>query len=167
MEIKKEILINKPIAEAWEVLGNQFTTAYLWARGLDHSKGSGKPLFEGASCNNRTCEVAGFGTIEEEIRMFDAKNHILSYEVIKGFPGFIASAINTWKLEDLGYRTKVTMHLKMETKGLMGILMGPMMKMKLNKTVDGAIEDFKIFVETGAPSAQKQLEMLKLSKKIA
>lgn len=89
MDIKKEITINKPVSEAWDVLGNQFTEAHKWARGLDHVEGSGKPKFEGANCSNRTCEVRGFGTIQEEIKMFDSKNHVLAYEVLKGFPGFI------------------------------------------------------------------------------
>lgn len=167
MDIRKEILVNKPIAEAWDVLGNEFADAYKWARGLDHSIGSGKPTFEGASCNNRTCEVPGFGTIQEEIRTFDAKNHVLAYEVVKGFPGFISSAINTWTLQQVGNQTKVSMHMKMETKGLIGAIMGPMMKMKLNKTIEGVIEDFKHYVETGTPSLQKEKEMLKLSKKAA
>lgn len=167
MEIFKEIVVDKPIEEAWDVLGNQFSNAYKWARGLDHSKGYGQPIFEGASCNNRTCEVPGFGTIQEEIRMFDHNNHVLSYEVVKGFPGFISSAINTWKLEELGNGTKVSMHLKMETKGIMGIIMGPMMKMKLNKTIEGVIKDFKHYVEKGIPSPEKEKELLKLSKKAA
>jgi len=114
MEIRKEITINKPVVEAWDVLGNQFTDAYKWARGLDHSVGSGKPTFEGANCSTRTCEVPGFGTIKEEIRKFDAQNHILAYEVVKGFPGFITTAINTWSLQKVGNETKVSMHMTMQ-----------------------------------------------------
>ena len=167
MEIIKEITINKPITEAWDVLGNKFTEAHKWARGLDHSVGLGKPKFEGANCSNRTCEVPGFGTIQEEIKMFDSKNHVLAYEVLKGFPGFITSAINTWSLNKVEKQTKVTMHIKMGTKGLKGAIMGPMMKIKLNKTVEGVLQDFKIFVETGKVSQQKQKELAKYLKKAA
>ncbi len=167
MEIIKEITINKPVTEAWDVLGNQFTEAHKWARGLDHSVGSGKPKFKGASCNNRTCEVPGFGTIEEEIKKFDAQNHVLAYEVVKGFPGFITSAINTWSLHQVGHQTKVRMHMKMQTNGFKGAIMGPLMKMKLNKTVEGVLQDFKIFVETGRVSQQKEKELAKLLKEVA
>lgn len=167
MEIKKEITINKPAEEAWDVLGNQFTETHKWARGLDHVEGSGQPKFEGASCSNRTCEVPGFGTIQEEIKKFDAQNHILQYEVLEGFPGFITSAINTWTLRQVRNQTIVSMHMKMETKGLKGAIMGPMMKMQLNKTVEGVLQDFKIFVETGKVSEQKEKELAKYLKKAA
>ncbi len=161
MEIKKEIIINRPVEDVWEVLGNQFTTAFTWARGLTHSEGFGKPKFEGATCSNRTCEVSGFGTIQEDLKMFDARNHVLSYEVVKGFPGFITSAINTWSLQKTGNQTRVRMHLKMQVKGFKGAIMGPMMKIQLNKTVSGVIEDLKIYVETGNPSPSKQKELAK------
>ena len=167
MEIKKEILINRPIQEVWEVLGNQFSTAHKWARGLTHSEGFGKPKFNGAECNNRTCEVPGFGTIHEEIKKFDVQNYVLAYEVVKGFPGFITSAVNIWTLERKGRNTLVRMHMNMQTKGFKGIIMGPMMKMQLNKIVAGVIEDLKIFVETGNPSDYKQKELEKTQKKVA
>lgn len=167
MEIKKEILIDKPIDDVWDVLGNQFSSAYKWARGLDHSTGHGKPRFSGAEHSNRTCEVSGFGTIQEEIRKYDANNHILAYEVTKGFPGFITSAVNTWSLSKAGNHTKVKMHMKVQTQGIKGIIMGMMMKMQLNKTVAGVIEDLKTYVETGLPSKIKQKEMAKIQKKAA
>ena len=60
--------------------------------------------------------------------MFDTKNHILEYEVIKGFPGFIKQGINRWDLKRISNeKTKVSMHFKGETQGLMGLIMGPMM----------------------------------------
>ncbi|MEO1033474.1 MAG: SRPBCC family protein [Bacteroidota bacterium] len=167
MEIKKEIVINRPIQEVWEVLGNQFTTAYKWARGLTHSEGFGKPKFDGAECSNRTCEVLGFGKIQEDIKKFDSKNYVLQYEVVKGFPDFITSAVNTWALERKGSNTLVSMHMKMQTKGFKGAIMGPMMKIQLNKTVAGVIEDLKIFVGTGNPSDYKQKELAKNRKKVA
>ena len=63
MEIKIEIVNNRLIQEVWEVLGNQFTSAYKWAIGLTHFEGFGKPEFDGAECSNRTCEVPGVRTI--------------------------------------------------------------------------------------------------------
>ncbi len=167
MNISKEIIVKRPVDEVWEVLGNQFADAYKWARGLDYSKGHGEARFDGAPVNNRTCEVQGFGQIEEELKRFDARNYVLSYEVTDGFPGFIDSAINTWTLTSHGMSTKVTMDMQMETKGLMGAIMGPMMKMNLSKLVAGVIEDFKAYLETGRPSEFKAKEIAKAMKKAA
>ncbi|MBV6644060.1 MAG: SRPBCC family protein [Cyclobacteriaceae bacterium] len=166
MNIKKEIIVNKPAKEVWEVLGDQFPDAYKWARGLDHSQGHGDP-FDGTPCNNRTCEVPGFGKIQEAIRKFDSNKHILAYEVTHGFPGFIASAVNTWKLTPQGFNTKVEMNMEMQTKGIKGAIMGPMMKMNLSKTVAGVLSDLKTYVETGEPSEQKAKEIAKASMKAA
>jgi len=107
MEFKREIIIDRPINEVWEVLGNQFGDAYKWASGLMHSEALGAPKIEGAVCNNRACEVKGFGKIREVIRKFDAKNYVLQYEVIEGFPGFVKQAINTWSLSQNGNKTKL------------------------------------------------------------
>ncbi|MEQ9297125.1 MAG: SRPBCC family protein [Cyclobacteriaceae bacterium] len=167
MDIRQEIIVNRPAAEVWEVLGNQFSDAYKWARGLDHSKGHGTPSFDDAPCGNRTCQVPGFGQIEEVIRKFESENHVLSYEVTKGFPGFISSAVNTWTLVPQGLSTKVMMHMQMQTTGIKGALMGPMMKMNLNKLITGVVKDFKTYVETGKPSAQKAKEIAKALKKAA
>lgn len=167
MEIKKEIVIDQSIEQVWGILGNQFTDAYKWARGLDHSEGHGTPTFEGASCSNRTCEVPGFGTIQEVIRKFDTKNYVLAYEVSEGFPDFISSAINTWSLSRVDGKTKVNMHLKMETNGFKGTIMGPMMKLQLSKLISGVVQDLKIYAETGKPSQQKEKELAKYLKKAA
>lgn len=167
MEVRKEITVNKPVSEVWNVLGGQFSDAHKWARGLDFSQGSGTPKFQGAAHNNRTCEVPGFGTIQEEIIKFDTHNHILAYEVVKGFPGFIASAINTWALQPVGNQTIVSAHMVMQTKGFKGAIMGPMMKMQLKKTLEGVLQDLKIFVETGKVSQQKEKELNKRLRKSA
>ena len=114
MEVRKEITVNQAIDQVWDILGNQYASAYKWARGLYHSEGFGKPKLAGASCNNRTCDTS-FGVIQEEIRTFDTQKYILEYEVIKGFPRFIKQGVNKWNLTkvDAG-RTKVMMHFKGE-----------------------------------------------------
>lgn len=167
MDVKKEIAVNKPISEVWEVLGNQYADAYKWARGLYHSEGFGAPKLEGASCNNRTCDTS-FGRIQEEIRVFDSNNYILEYEVIKGFPGFIKQGINKWTLTKVNDRqTKVVMHFKGETQGFLGIIMGPMMGYQLKKNLGDVLGDFKYYVETGKPSPGKLKDAEKYAKKAA
>lgn len=136
MEIKKSIIINRPAAVVWEVLGTQFGVAYKWASGLNHSESYGKPELESAHCNDRSCELPT-GNIKEVIRTFDTKNYALAYEVLEDFPFFVDKGINHWKLTELGGQTEVNMHLKITTKGFVGKLMGPMMK--LHRCMSGMI----------------------------
>lgn len=165
MEVKKEIIINKPIDEVWEVLGNQYGEAYKWARGLYHSEAHGKPKINGAVCSNRACDTS-FGKLREEVKVFQP-NKQLSYEVIEGFPSFVETGINNWYLSKLDdNRTKVTMHFQGKTTGIMGAIMGPMMKMNLKKGLGQALSDFKYYVENGKPSPEKIKDKKKNSKKL-
>lgn len=154
MEVQKEIIVNKSVQEVWEVLGNQYAQAYKWARGLYHSEGEGAPLIPGATCNNRSCDTS-FGQIREEVRVFEP-NQQLSYEVIEGFPGFVKKGVNNWYIKEVSPgKTKVQMHFVGDTQGLMGMVMGPMMKMQLSKGLGEVLGDFKYYVEQGRPSPEK------------
>jgi len=157
MNFHKEIIINKPIAEVWEVLGPQFGEAHVWASGVYHSNSFGEPVKQGATCSNRSCETS-FGKITEDLRIMDNKNHILEYEVVEGFPFFVETAINNWSLTEMGDKTKVTMKTEVRTKGIFGAIMSPMMKMQMGGLLQNAIEDFKIYLETGQISDRKAKE---------
>ena len=165
MEFKREINIDKPIDAVWEILGNQFGDAYKWASGLNYSKAFSPPRIQGAPSNNRSCELPS-GKIKEVLKKFDSKNHILEYEVIEGFPFFVDMAINNWKLTEISpERTKVDMHLVVKTKGFVGSIMNPMMKMQLTKQIQHIPNDLKHFLETGEPSTHKVKELKKLMSK--
>ena len=100
--------------------------------------------------------------------IFDPQHYRLQYEVIDGFPGFVKSGINTWTLKELaGDKTQVDVHFIAVLGGLMGTIMKPMMKWQLSSTFDQVLEDFKVYVETGKPSAKKAKELRKLAKKAA
>lgn len=155
MEIDQEIIINKPIEEVWEILGNQYSDAYKWASGLYHSEGYGRPVLEGTSCSSRACETS-FGNLKEEIRVFDAENYQLSYEVMEGFPSFVKSGVNNWYLTEIEPgKTKVDIRFRGVTTGLMGAIMRPVMKRQLSSTLEDIVEDFRHYVETGMPSPHK------------
>ncbi|OAV45179.1 SRPBCC family protein [Lewinella sp. 4G2] len=160
MEIKTTFTVNKPIDQVWDVLGNDFGGAAKWASGLYHSEGYGAPQIEGAACNNRACDT-DFGKIKEVIKTFDAKHYHLAYAVIEGFPGFVKSGVNNWRLTPKGNQTQVDIHFIGELQGVMGFLMKPMMKMKLGGAIKQAGKDFKHYVETGKPSAKKAKELKK------
>ena len=167
MEFKREIIINQPIDKVWDILGNQFGEAYKWASGINHSDGFGTPKLNDAPCNNRACELPS-GKIKEVVRKFDLRKYELEYEVIEGFPFFVDSGVNNWKLTPLSSnKTKVNMHLVINTKGLVGKMMAPMMKMQLKKQIAHIPNDLKHFVETGQPSENKAKELSKISKQAA
>ena len=167
MEFKRKIIVNKPINAVWEILGNQFGDAYKWASGLNYSEAFNVPKIDGAPSNNRACELPS-GNIKEEIRKFDPVKNVLEYEVIEGFPFFVDQAINNWQLSKISTnKTKVDMHLIVKTKGLIGSIMSPMMKMQLKKQLAHIPNDLKQFVETGNPSDHKAKELKKLTNKVA
>lgn len=163
MEIKKEITIHQPIEKVWDILGNQFGQAYLWASSLNHSEGYNAPSLEQAPCNNRACSTTQ-GNIKEVIRQFDPQNYVLAYEVIEGFPFFVQQGINTWKLTQKGQHTVVNIHLVIKTTGLVGTLMAPMMKLQMNGLLSQVAQDLKHYAETGQPSPNKAKELKKLAK---
>lgn len=166
MEFKREIIINKPIAAVWDILANQYGDAHKWVSGLNHSNEYGSPIIEGAHCSNRACETSQ-GKIKEVITKFDAKSHELEYEVIEGFPFFVEVGKNNWKLHRVGQKTQVNMNLTIQTKGFVGMIMTPMMKLQMNKITTNAINDLKHYAETGKPSPLKAKELKKLQKKAA
>ncbi|CAH0999176.1 hypothetical protein LEM8419_00473 [Neolewinella maritima] len=167
MEIKRTFTVDRPIEKVWDVLGNDFGGAAKWATGLYHSEGYGAPQLAGASCNNRACDT-NQGKIKEVIRVFDVDNHHLAYAVIEGFPGFVKSGVNNWRLTDLGDgRTRVDIHFIAVLQGLLGTIMRPMMGWQLGRVFDQALADFKIYVETGKPSSAKAKELAGRSGKAA
>lgn len=166
MKFQNELVINKPINEAWQVLGPQFGQAQKWASGVYHSNSYGEPIKEGATCSNRSCETS-FGKITENLNIMDNENYILEYEVVEGFPFFVETAINNWSLTKMGNKTKVTMKTEVRTKGVFGAIMTPMMKMQMGGLLKNAIDDFKIYLETGDISDRKKKENAKMAKKAA
>lgn len=63
---------------------------------------------------------------------------------------------NTWRLKPISNNeTEVTMQIEMQTSGIMGTIMKPLMKMQMGGMASLTISDFKHFVETGRPSIKK------------
>lgn len=166
MEFKREIIINKPIENVWEILGNQFGSACEWASGINHSNTYGQSNLPDTPWNNRACDTTS-GKIKEELTMFNPANYELEYKVLEGFPFFVDLGKNNWKLTKVGPTTKVSMHMTIITKGIVGRLMSPMMKMQINKLADNVINDLKHYTETGKPSPMKAKELKNLAKQAA
>lgn len=155
MIIEKEIIVNKNIANAWQVLGTEFANANVWASPLSHSEGSGAE-FNGSECNERSCDIKGMGKTRERLLQFSNDNHSLSYVVEQGMPSMVKYATNSWSLSSLGQnKTKLKMKMNITLGGVMGFMMQPMMKMMMSKMGNTLLADYKYYVENGRPSEAK------------
>ena len=167
-EIENEIVVNVSAEELWEMIGPGFIEVYKWSSNVDHAVGSGESEFEGAVCTDRKCDVniKGFSSVSENLYKYDQTNMVLAYAVTEGMPGFVTKAINEWSVIPLGNnRSKLVMKAQMGTKGLMGSLMGGMMKKKMGETLVTILNDAKVYAETGEQSEAKKARVEQLAKK--
>ncbi len=155
MVIEREITINSSIKKAWQVLGPEFANAYKWGSAINHSEGSGTGI-NGATCSHRGCDVSGMGKIKEEIIKYSEDNHLLSYQINEGMPSMVKYATNTWQLTEIApKKTILKMKMELTVGGLIGLIMKPMMKMKMGKMATNTADDFKHYVETDKPHPRK------------
>lgn len=156
MIIEKEILIEKSIEEAWEVLGLDFAGAYKWASAVNHSEAVGDN-FNGTVCTERGCSTT-MGGIKERLLAFSNDDYSLKYEVVEGKPQMIAYATNSWKLSVIEPH-KCVLNIKMEiiTKGFWGSFLQPILKIKMASMGQDFVEDFKYYVENKKPHPRKTL----------
>lgn len=156
MKITTEIFINKPTLDVWEIVGNQFGSAHIWASALTHTEGSGRKMTEQVS-ENRTCDVKGMGRIREKLLEFDPNNFALTYEVTNGFPFFVERGINRWTMTPEGSSTRLQSVAEITIQGFVGMLMAPLMKMQMKRLMHRLLEDLKHYVETGVPHPRKAI----------
>lgn len=155
MRIETEVMVNRPARAVWAVLGEQFGEAHLWGSALLHSRGHGKPLHQQV-CESRTCDVKGMGRIHERLLDFDPERFALAYEVVEGFPFFVARGVNRWTLTPEGKQaTKVYSLATITTRGVIGALMAPMLKMQMASLMRRSVEELKHYVEHGSPHPRK------------
>lgn len=154
MVIEKEIIVNKNIHDAWNVLGVDFANASKWASAVNHSVGSGNN-FNGATCSERGCSTT-MGSIKEKLYEYSNEKFSLAYEVAEGMPSMVKHATNSWKLIEVG-NNKCKLLIKMDIKmgGFFGSLLQPIMKIQMSKMGDHLVEDFAYYVEKGIPHPRK------------
>lgn len=89
----------------------------------------------------------------------------LAYDVLEGMPKMMAKARNKWKVTSVGLnKTKVIMDAEFGVQGLMGKLMIGMMKKKMNELLSIALNDLKVYAETGMVSDIKRSRLEQLAK---
>ena len=172
----KEVKMSKPVAinvsadALWEIIGPGFADAGKWSTAVDHSAGHGEGKFDGAICDTRSCDLSakGFESVNEQITEYDLSNRTMAFDVIEGMPGFVTYMNNRTVITDHGEgQSKAELRITMHMKPFTGWLLGGMLKKNLNNLLDSALDDLKVFAETGKPSARKQSRMKKLAAKAA
>jgi hypothetical protein len=151
MIIKKEISINKSIQDVWEVLGNQFGEISVWSSLIKESKVYGDSKIKGLNYSIRETNTVK-GITKQEMTSFNPEQHSLSYKALSGTPSFIKGVNAKWFLSKLNDNsTQLTMSAAIETKGIMGIVLGPVVKIKFGKLGDELMDDLKYYLENGSP----------------
>jgi len=143
--VQNTIEINAPVSQAWNKI-SKLDQVDQWLDGVNeahfhtaHHEGVGA---------GRTCDIEGFGTlVETAVQWEDRKGFTLS---IEGMPALVEQALGSWSLAPDGPdKTLATMTVEVSTRfGLLGKAAERLMlKPKFAKTVVGATESFKRYVE--------------------
>jgi hypothetical protein len=83
---------------------------------------------------------------------FNPKQYSLSYKALSGTPFFIKGVNAKWFLSKLNDNSiQLTMSAAIETKGIMGIILDPVVKIKFGKLGDELMDDLKYYLENGSP----------------
>ena len=154
MRIVKKLLIEKPVEEVWEVLGNQFGKIDRWASLISHSEVSGPSKISGVDYSIRSTKTTQ-GDTQQELTSFNPKKHSISYKSISGTPAIIKQVMAHWSLENRGEKsTHLVLDFTVKMKGL-GFFFAPLAKIKLGKVGDVLLDDFKYYLENGKPHQRK------------
>jgi len=169
IDIKQSIEVNTNAAKAWELIGPNFVNIAEWGPGINKSwKNDSLPSkFENAPAGGRFCDVNGFGKMDERIIHYDSSKHEISWSAEgEKIPGFVSGLQNQLKVEAIGDTTcKVSTNITANTSGIMGALMGGMMKKNLAKLINRFLNDWKTYAETGEVSEHKKRQMAKFAQK--
>ena len=105
-----------------------------------------------------------FSKISEELIEYSDSDRVLAYGAKEGLPGFVLMAQNRWEIIEVGPgQSQIRMTITMHMKPFMGTLMGGMFRKNLNNTINGVMEDLKIYAETGTISEAKRQRVADLA----
>lgn len=156
MNIIVNVSIAKPIADVWEVMGNQFGQAAVWSSNFKTSAPGGEAKFEGLDYSRRDTTTDRGNTIQE-LTAFDPANYSLSYVITAGAPPIAQVAGATWSLNAASdSSTEVHLDFVMEPKMELSPEMEAKIRMGLTQSVQVLGEELKYYLETGTPHPNNQ-----------
>jgi len=155
LQFNEEITIEASIEEAWEVMGQQFTEPHTWSSNFLTSQPGGEPKLKGLVYRHRATTTKN-GDNWQELDAFSPSNHSLSYHISKGVPPVAKSAIGHWKLTKLtDNKTQLNVDFSLQTKGLPGLVISPIVSKKVGQSSAELMEEFKYYLENGKPHPRK------------
>ncbi|MEW7292413.1 SRPBCC family protein [Aquimarina sp. 2304DJ70-9] len=156
VQLSKTIYIEVPKEELWKITALDFGGNSKWDAGVNVSEGRGNGL-NGSVVGERACyvAVAGIDKIVEQFVEYDADNYRFKYTGTEGMPDMLKSGTNEWIHKTKGNGTQMTMVVNMELQGLMGIIMKETMEEAVSTRLGEALEELKVFAETGKPHPRK------------
>lgn len=158
IEIQKTATINADADRLWTILGDEFTEVSRWASAVDSSVAdTNAEVLAEAEVGGRVCEVPGFGTINETLTSFEPTERSYAFTATASkIPSFVSNIVNHTKITPIDdQRSELTIRITAEASGLRGAVVRPMMARKFGATLDGLIDDVRVFAETGDVSADK------------
>lgn len=158
MNLMETVVIDRPAAEVWRLLGDGFGEASVWASSIDSSRRVGEPALAGAPARARECHVAvrGADRLVEELEDYDDARMSLTYVLATGMQHVARAARNTWSVTPLGaQRAELTIRAEVEWAPA-GRILAPLLRPYLRAMGRRNADDFKAYVETGCPSARKR-----------
>lgn len=150
--LSNKMTVEADAQTAWNVLGERFGEIHLFTQTLSSSELDG-PLQAGAV---RTCQSAQAfgpfppGIVTEKLLAFDRDEMTFTYVAVKGLPGFMKRAQNTWRVSPVDdKRCEVASEAVVEVVwwAVPLLLVLPMM---LNKAAGSFFAEVKAAIEQSA-----------------
>mmetsp|Transcript_19747 Transcript_19747/g.49130 ORF Transcript_19747/g.49130 Transcript_19747/m.49130 type:complete len:166 (-) Transcript_19747:77-574(-) len=161
MDILKTVTIEKPIADVWKLLSEDFGKVSEWTLAVVESEALTDGEVKGANgMTGRKISTPEGVTLIENYVEYSEENHSYTYTVT-GLPSFITSATNSWTLESLSdTETKLTARILGTVNTFPGMLLYPLLQyILMPKLQHMSTKDAKEFLEAGHPSDAKVKQM--------
>lgn len=158
-EIKSTIRIDAPKKEVWAALAD-FGNIQNFHPGLKSSHATSQA--KGGVGATRQCILKPMGTIQERIVEWKEGESMLVdiYEGKNMPPLDFNNTQARFTARTEGGKTVVTMTMRYQTKGLGGVVMGPVMKSQFSAVVPKILQGLKFYVEKGRTPTSQDLKQL-------
>lgn len=165
LDIKQSMELKINASKAWEVVGPNFLNISDWGRGIHKSwkNETAEVNYSDAPAGGRYCDVAGFGTFDERIIHFNAMEREISWSATgEKLPKFLSGLQNALRVVEIDENTcRISSNVTADLGGVMGFLLGSVLKKNFSKTLHGFLKDWKTYAETGQVSETKKRELTK------
>ena len=157
--IESIIYINAPKEKVWAALAD-FGNIQNFHPGLKSSHSTSKEN-EGVGAT-RQCVLKPMGTIQERIVEWNKGESMLVhiYEGKNMPPINFDTTKARFTLREDGGKTKTTMTMNYELKGMGGAVMGPMLKSQYSKVIPQILQGLKFYVEQGKTPTSQDIKQL-------